>query len=78
MIFRFRTLNIPDGISERTSFTWDHGFPSSRTVPDSTSVAFVPPIPLRDSPGISPGSLLTHPLHVVGEPERAHKIYQLF
>src|SRR3569832_255543 len=39
------------------------------------SVAFVPPIPLRDSPGVSPGSLLTHPLHVVNEPERWHKKY---
>src|SRR3569623_1578343 len=33
------------------------------------------PIPLRDSPGVSPGSLLTHPLHVVNKPERWHKIY---
>ena len=35
---------------------------------------FRSPTPLRDSPGFTPGSLLTQPQHLVIEPELRHKI----
>jgi len=39
---------------------------------------FRSPLPLRDSPGFSPGSLLTQPLHLVAEPDSKYKIaYEL-
>ncbi len=52
----------------------DYGLSPFRAVPEQCSCSVRSPIPLRDSPGFTPGSLLLKPQYLVISPESDYKI----